>query len=206
MKKLTALVVIIFIIGRVYSQGPIFGSDQGNILYSGYKNKVEFGTTDGRPFEILIENGSLESDTLDNEERETDIIVYYLWPGHGRTTKVYFLDPSTKEPFDTIVFNVYNIPPATLYFGTAENGMQISKVETRLFAKYPAEIPLNVSFTMLSWELELMGRNAKGTGYQLDDNAQTLLKKAPRGSTASFLCKYKGPDNIVRAVGGVFIL
>jgi hypothetical protein len=209
MKKLTALIAIILIIGKVYSQGPIFGYDQGNILYVGYKNKVEFGTSDGRPFEIFIEDGKLISDTLVKDEREADSIVYYLMPYNSKTTKVLFLNPSTKEPFDTIVFNVYNLPDPTLYWGATEEGGKVSRSETRFFAKYPPEIPLNTPFSIYSWELVIPGITGapiKGKGNTLDETAMSLLRLAKPGSSISLITSVVGPDGVLRKLGSVFIL
>ena len=209
MKKLTALIAIIFIIGEVYSQSPIFGYDQCNIIYRGYKNKVEFGTSDGRPFEIFIEDGKLIPDTLVNKEGETDSIVYYLMPYNSKTTKVLFLNPSTKEPFDTIVFNVYNLPRPTLYWGTARIGENVSRYVNRFFVKYSPEIPLDTSFSIMSWELVIPGKTVapiKGKGDTLDETAMSLLSISKPGSSISLFTRVIGPDGIVRLVGGEFIL
>lgn len=209
MKKTTALVAIIFIIGKVYSQGPIFGYDQGNILYRGYKNKVEFGTSDGRPFEIFIEDGKLISDTLVNQERETDSIVHYLMPYGSKTTKVLFLNPSTKETFDTIVFNVYNLPDPSLYWGAAKSGEIVMRSENRFFAKYGPEIPLNTSFKILEWELYIPGATGSpifGTGNTLDETAISSLRLAKPGLSISLITLILGPDGVQRKVAGVFVL
>ena len=209
MKKITALIAIIFIIGKVYSQGPIFGYDQGNILYRGYKNKVEFGTSDGRPFEIFIEDGKLMSDTLVNQERETNSIVYYLMPYGSKTTKVLFLNPTTKEPFDTIVFNVYNLPNPSLYWGAAKSGEIGRRSENRFFAKYGPEIPLNTSFKIVEWELYIPGATGPpifGTGNTLDETAMSSLRLAKPGLSISLITLIVGPDGVQRKVAGVFVL
>lgn len=209
MKKITALVAIIFIIGKVYSQGPIFGYDQGNILYRGYKNKVEFGTSDGRPFEIFIEDGKLISDTIVNEQRETDSIVYYLMPYGLKTTKVLFLNPITKEPFDTIVFNILSIPDPSLYWGVAKDGEKGSRSATGLFAKYPPEIYLNASFRITTWELYIPGAAGPpifGAGNTLDETAMSSLRLAKPGSSISLITTVAGPDGIQRKIAGVFVL
>jgi hypothetical protein len=209
MKKITALVAIILIIGKVYSQGPIFGFDQGNILYLGYKNKVEFGTSDGRPFEIFIEDGELISDTLVNEETETDSIVYYLIPSGLKTTKVLFLNPTTKEPFDTIVFNILPLPKPELYWGIAKDGEKVSRSEIRFYARYPPEIPLNTSFRIKSWELVIPGATGApiiGTGNTLDETAMSSLRLAKPGSSVSLITTVASPDGIHRKIAGVFVL
>lgn len=169
-----------------------------NMMYRGYDNKIE-AVASGYDKTSITGNGVALRQSGNG---------WIGSPGAGKTCTVSVIGTNTATKktanLGTFTFRVSNLPPAQIYFGGAANGMQGSKVETRLFAKYPPEIPLNVTFTMLSWELEFMGRSAKGTGNQLDGNAQTLLKQARPGSTASFLCKYKGPDNIVRT-GGVTV-
>jgi hypothetical protein len=169
-----------------------------NMMYRGYPNKIE-----------AVASGYDKTDITGNGVSLSKSGNGWIGsPGAGKTCTVSVIGKNSatnkSANLGTFTFRVSNLPPAQIYFGQAANGMKGSKVETRLFAKYPPEIPLNVTFTMLSWELEFMGRSAKGTGNQLDGSAQSLLKQARPGSTASFLCKYKGPDNIVRT-GGVTV-
>lgn len=103
-------------------------------------------------------------------------------------------------------FRVMNLPPPNIYFGSAADGEQASKAETRLFAKYGPEIPLNVSFTIISWELNVAGapRPAKGTGNSIAGEGSALLRQAKPGSTISFMVQVKGPDGGTRKRSGVF--
>lgn len=163
-----------------------------NVLYRGYPNKIE-GVASGYDQTVLTGNGVSLSKSGNQ---------WIGSPGQGKTCTISVAGKNSVTnktvSLGTYTFRVSNLPPAQVYFGNASNGMQGSKVETRLFAKYPPEIPLNVTFSILSWELEFMGRSAKGSGNQLDGAAQALLKQARPGSTASFIVKYKGPDNLLR--------
>jgi hypothetical protein len=167
-----------------------------NVLYRGYDNKMQ-GAASGFPsYELSGSNVALTK-TSDG---------YIAKPGAGNEASVTVFGKAEDKKVNLGVFKfrVRPLPPAQIYFGGASNGMQASKMETKLFAKYPPEIPLNVAFTVLSWELEFMGRSAKGSGGQLDGAAQALLKQAKPGQTASFLVKYKGPDGGIRT-GGVSV-
>lgn len=163
-----------------------------NVLYRGYANKIE-GVASGYDQTVLTGNGVSLSKSGSQ---------YIGSPGAGKTCSITVSGKNTVTnktvSLGTYTFRISNLPPAQVFFGNASNGMQGSKVETRLFAKYPPEIPLNVTFSVLSWELEFMGRSAKGSGNTLDGAAQALLKQARPGSTASFIVKYKGPDNLLR--------
>jgi hypothetical protein len=65
---------------------------------------------------------------------------------------------------------------------------------TRLFAKYPPEIPLNATFEVSSWEITVSGapRSIMGSGPVLSGEAQSLLKQARPGAKVSISAKYKG--------------
>jgi hypothetical protein len=65
---------------------------------------------------------------------------------------------------------------------------------TRLFAKYPPEIPLNATFDVASWEITVSGapRSIMGSGPTLSGEAMSLLKQARPGAKVSISAKYKG--------------
>jgi hypothetical protein len=168
-----------------------------NVLYRGYDNKMQ-GAASGFPSYELVGSNVALTKSGDG---------YIAKPGAGNEASVTVFgkdETGKKVSLGVFKFRVRPLPPAQIYFGGASNGMQASKAETKLFAKYPPEIPLNVTFTVLSWELEFLGRSAKGTGGQIDAAAQALLKQARPGQTASFLVKYKGPDGGIRT-GGVSV-
>jgi gliding motility-associated protein GldM len=166
-----------------------------NVLYRGYNNVME-GAASGFPgYELTGSNVSLSKSGNG----------YIAKPGQGREATVTIWGKSedgSKARLGDFKFRVQALPPAQIYFGKAGNGERGSKVETKLFARYPPEIPLKAEFSVMSWELEFMGRNAKGSGSNLDGKAQSLLRQAKPNSSASFLVKYKGPDGGIRT-GGV---
>jgi len=171
-----------------------------NMLYRGYDNKVE-GVASGYPESTLSGNGV----TLSKSGKG-----WIGRPGAGRSCTITISGKNTVTnktvSLGTFTFRVSNLPPPAIFFGSAADGETASKAETRLFAKYPPEIPLNVAFQVVSWELNVAGapRPAKGTGNQLTPDATSLLKQAKSGSTVSFMTQVKGPDGIIRKKSGVF--
>ncbi|TNE53528.1 MAG: hypothetical protein EP338_10915 [Bacteroidetes bacterium] len=163
-----------------------------NMMYRGYDNKVE-GVASG--YDQTVLTGSNVSLTKSGKG-------YIGKPGKGKTCTVTISGKNTVTnktvSLGVFTFRVSNLPPAKIYFGNASDGSKGSKFETKLFTKYPPEIPLNVSFQTLSWEMSFMGRSVKGVGSRLDAKAQALLKQAKPGSDVSFIVKYKGPDNVQR--------
>ena len=163
-----------------------------NVLYRGYENKVE-GVASG--YDQTVLSGS-------NVELRKVAKGYIGFPGSGKTATITISGKNSVTnktvSLGTFTFRVMNLPPAQVYFGQAGNGGSASKFETRLFTKYPPEIPLNVQFTTLSWEMEFMGRSVKGNGNQIDVAAQNLLKQARPGANVSFIVDYIGPDKVRR--------
>lgn len=174
-----------------------------NVLYRGYENKVE-GVASGYEETVLSGNGVTLSKAAKGYIGRTS--------GSGKTATITVSgrNSTTKktESLGTFTFRVSNLPPPNLYFGATEDGGKATKVETRLFAKYGPEIPLNVSFQVLSWELNVAGapRPAKGSGNQLNADGTSLLKQAKPGSTISFMTTVKGPDGIVRKKSGNYTI
>lgn len=205
MKKLNALFVLFVILGNVYSQVPILGFDKGNILYQGYKNRVEFGTSDGRSFEILVEGGELLSDTLINEKGKNDSIIQFLLPSaRSETAKVFFLNPITKESFDTVLFKVHYLPDPSLYLGTISSGGTVSKSAirsiTELNVKYPPEVPIQCQFRIKTWELLSSTSSVVGFGSDFTSEAQSFLNSTSTGSQVRIIARIVGSDGIVRKI------
>ncbi|MCH2224528.1 MAG: hypothetical protein MK066_07135 [Crocinitomicaceae bacterium] len=170
-----------------------------NVLYRGYANKVD-PTASGYPFTVLTGSGCTVSKSGD---------LYIAKPGGG---KVAYLTVSGKTADGKTVqlkkqeYRVSNLPDPELYWGAAKNGQKGSKYETKLFAKYPPEIPLKASFKIVKWECQVpgaLGKLPSGPGGNISA-ASGLLKAAKPGSVVSFVCTVVGPDGIRRKKAGAF--
>ena len=170
-----------------------------NVLYRGYPNKVN-ATASGYPETILTGSGASVNRSGEG---------YIVSPGGGKTAT---LSVSGKTPDGKVValkkmdFRVSNLPDPELYWGAAKNGTKGSKAETNLFAKYPPEIPLNASFSIVDWECQVpgaAGRPPSGPGSNIS-SASGLLRAVPPGSQVSFICTVVGPDGVRRKKAGAF--
>lgn len=170
-----------------------------NVLYRGYQNKVE-ATASGYDKTILSGTGVSISGAG----------PYVVQPtGSGREAYLTVSGKSTATgktvQLKKVKYRVSNLPDPELFWGAAKNGTKGSKAETKLFAKYPPEIPLNASFTIKSWECSVPGaaRPVMGTGGDISA-AAGLIRAAPANSTISFICTVVGPDGISRKKAGAF--
>lgn len=174
-----------------------------NVLYKGYDNKVE-GVASGYDQTVLNGNGVTLSKSgqgyigrVTTSGREASISI----SGKNSVT-------NKTVALGTFKFRVRNLPPPSIFFGSAPDGGKASKSETRLFARYGDEIPLVANFTVVSWEMQVAGlsRPSKGTGNSLSGEAQGQLKQGKPGTMVSFMCQVKGPDGILRKKSGNFTL
>lgn len=172
-----------------------------NVLYRGYANKIE-AVASGYPEAKVTGSGVSISKsgngyigTCTGGAKEATISI----SGFNKVT-------NKSVPLGSFKFRVRNLPPPSLFFGGVEDGGTASRAETRIFAKYGPEIPLNVNFSVLSWELIVAGApiTAKGTGNTLDAKGVALLKQAKPGSMITFQTQVKGPDGVLRKKSGSF--
>lgn len=176
-----------------------------NVLYKGYDNKV-MGTASGFPADKISLSGS--GCTISKSGN-----FYIARPGSGSTAKISVMgkkDDGTSVNLGTFEFRVKNLPPPSIYLGSIVDGSTVSKsnlkAQTRLFAKYGPEIPLNVSFSVVSWSMSVTGapREVKGTGSALNSQAKAMIKGVQPGGMVSFMVQVKGPDGIARKKSGTF--
>jgi len=172
-----------------------------NVLYRGYDNKIE-ATASGYPEAKVTGSGVSVS------KAGTGYIGRVSGGGKEATISISGFNKSTNKsvPLGSFKFRVRNLPPPSLFFGGAEDGGQASRAETKIFAKYGPEIPLNVSFQVLTWELVVAGApiTAKGTGNVLDAKGVALLKQAKPGSMITLQTTVRGPDGVSRKKSGSF--
>jgi hypothetical protein len=197
-----------------FSQNVVLEVNNVRTLYFGYKNKLQFGTSDGRPFELVAENARLELDSVQGDRKYPNL--YTVYPLGYHNVHVVMVDPSSKKAFDTISFNVEGIPDPEIYWGGSRNGQKGFATEPRLFVIFPPEIPLDASWKMVSWECHIQGITDKpmcGTGNDIS-SALGDIKKAKmdqlNGSRTktkiAFICTIVGPDGVLRKLAAVFQL
>jgi gliding motility-associated protein GldM len=172
-----------------------------NVLYRGYANKVE-AVASGYDQTILSGNGVSLTKTGTG---------WIANPGSGREATITVSGKSSVTnktvSLGAFTFRVSRLPDPELYFGAAKSGETASRAETRIFAKYPPEIPLNATFTVLNWELAVPGNPTappRGPGGQLTSAASALLKQARPGTIIGIMTDVRGPDGITRKKGGSF--
>ncbi len=171
---------------------------QFNILYRGYDNQVN-ATASGYATTVLTPSNATATRSGEG---------YIVRPGSGRSATLTVsgrtADGRTVQ-LKKVQYKVVSLPNPELYWGSARNGGGISSSRL-LQAKFPPEIPLNATYTVLSWSISASKMRTppiKGLGSNFSA-ANALISAATPGTQISFLVKVKGPDGIVRNVPGVW--
>lgn len=174
-----------------------------NVLYRGYPNKVE-AVASGYDQTILGGQGVSLSKSGSG---------WIASPDKVKTCKISVSGKSSitnkTVSLGSFEFRVSNLPNPELYFGAAASGDRASRAETRLFSRYPPEIPLNATFRIVSWELIIPGNPGApptGSGDVLSGAATSLLKQAKPGTVITFFTDVIGPDNVKRRKTGAYTL
>lgn len=175
-----------------------------NMLYRGYNNKVA-AVASGFDQTILSAAGASIAKSGDvwiakpiGTAREATLTVSGKNTVTGKTQQLL----SQK-------FRCSNLPDPELYWGGSKNGDKGNRGETKLFAKYGPEIPLNATFNIVDWEVSIPGAQGappKGTGSNISAAASSLIRQAKPGMMVSFICHVVGPDGIRRKRAGAFKL
>ncbi|MCH2233020.1 MAG: hypothetical protein MK078_02120 [Crocinitomicaceae bacterium] len=177
-----------------------------NVLYRGYPENEVLGTASGYPQDKI----SLKGNNCQIVQRGGK---YYAEPGSGRTASITVVgrnEDGTSVNLGTMNFRVLPMPKPTIYLGQIESGSEISRnqlaAQTRLFPKYPPSVPLDASFSVVSWTLSVSGapREAKGNGPTLSQEAKTLLRNAAVGSTVTFMTKVRYPNGDIKRRAAVY--
>jgi hypothetical protein len=181
------------------AQQIVLETNNNNILYSGYDNLVDFGTKDGRAFELVAKNAELFFDRSisDSSINRCIIRAFYRFPNKP---VVYFVDPTSKEIFDSILFTVLLIPKPDIFLGEIKDGGKISKTDIKLSARSLLDEIITINFEVVSWELIVPGvlRTASGQGNTLNLDAASILEQAKPGSMISFMTQVRFNDGSVK--------
>jgi hypothetical protein len=173
------------------------------LLFYGYNNHVEFGTNDGRPFELIAENAEILDTAYSMYSRENTMT---LIPRAYQDVRVLMVDPKSKLAFDTLSFNIVPLPDPEIYWGSVPSGGKAAKYETRLLIRYPPQIPLAYShWEIMSWELIIpeLAKPITGSGNDIS-GAQEAIKKLSFGEKVKVSCTIKGSDGTQRRISAVF--
>ena len=175
-------------------------SEQSNILYRGYDNKLILGEVGcaNQEYEIVPIDCKIKKVNSDGSDHS-----YIVRPtGRLKTATIKFVSKD-GNPLHSVVFMVKNLPDPELYWGNNKAGSTLSS-SPKIFIKYPPEVRLDTYFEIVSWEFNHKYKNFNGAGHELSPKMLEYTRSMPIGETISIITKVKGPDGIVRTKGGTW--
>lgn len=110
---------------------------------------------------------------------------------------------NTIDTLEVKEFHINKLPNPTLFLGGQPDKAFAN--EDRLFAKYDASVPMNVSFAILNWEWIMGSDTLKGNGSKITG---TLAKRKEIKEDTNVTIKVVvvGPDGIQRIISNEFII
>lgn len=172
-----------------------------NVLYRGYNNIVNI-TASGYP------SGDL---SVTNATKSKKGEGYVVKPGKGKTSTLTVMGKTVDGKsvrLKSLDFRVQNLPDPSLFWGGKKSGDKGNKNSALLQAKYGDGIPLKAEFKIIKWKFlapGLKGAPPTGAGGSIG-SVSSLIRAVKPGTGISFVCDVKGPDGIVRKVGGSWTL
>lgn len=170
-----------------------------NVLYRGYDNKVS-GAASGFP-DFKLKGGT----NISSLSKQGD--YYIAKPGSGRQDATISIigiaeDGSENSLGSPFSFRVRPLPKPTIRLGRIEDGESASSADirssARLFAGYPPSIPLDASFSVIKWEVQVGRQRAAGNGANLDGKARRILSQAQTGDIINIFTDYREPSGAVK--------
>lgn len=196
------LMFIFFLFGcSIFTSAQfILSSPELFVFYRGYDNKID-ATSLTKAKDIHLSSPDFEF----RKESETRFIGRAT--GEAGWSKIYMTDAKNGDTIDVFKVEIRNLPNPSLFFGGCEDGGTANKMETRFFAKYGPEIPLNVSFAILSGTIIIPnGPTLTFNGSQLNMDCTDVLRILPSPTTISVTLIVKGPDGNTRTASASYNL
>ena len=197
--KSTLLFLLLFSF-QSFSQNVAIELVEINMLYRGYDVAVKLSVNDSKKGEIMLSGTNVEIVKSADSH-------YIVKAGKEASVELIVLR-KRKSKIDTLcrkMYMVFDIPNPTLYWGGSMSGTKSKRSEFRLFAKYPAGIPLNASHRIVKWELIYGDKIISGINADLS-RAKDLIDSLPSGATVTIKCEVEMPTREVRTIYGAWQL
>ncbi|MFT5777869.1 MAG: hypothetical protein ACI837_000817 [Crocinitomicaceae bacterium] len=172
------------------------------ILYNGYANVVEFKNAGDETYFVRCTG----CDTIYRTSLPNKYAIKAKRSLAREVVLTLYRDAGTKVVLKSFRLRVINLPDPELFFGATKSGSKIAINASRLFAKYPPEIPLRASFVITKWTLSARGEKFTGAGSKLSEEAMAFLKMLSSDEIVSLITQVRGPDGITRSLGGAYTL
>jgi len=171
------------------------------ILYKNYNNNVQAVASGFDKTDLKITSGSATKTT-----KGSNNWVIFPTGGTSLTLAVVGTNSITKKSatLNSVTYKVKPLPDPEVLLGGKYDGSSVNKAVTNIQVKYGPEITLvGVTFPIQSWRLLANGREATGTGSDLNAAAVNMMKQSS-GKYVTLVVKYKKPDKTIKDKSATF--
>lgn len=170
------------------------------MLYRGYANKIIPAVTNSNGKQIVLKGKGL---TLQKVEEG----YYVAKPGRAKTAtiSIFLADAKDTTFIKEVEYRISNLPDPSLYLGMSRNGNTADINASKIYAKYPPEIPLNSRFEITKWSITVNEETISGAGNNIK-SASELIQNAPNGAVIFVKVSVQGSDGITRMRTGSWVV
>ena len=172
-----------------------------NVLYRGYANIVQLGSDIGDTTLSVVCGPGLTATALGKGKFK--VIV------SGSNSSSTISVANKKNMLFTQTYKIKNLPAPELEWGSTASGNPVfDRSVDRLAVRYPENVPLTGSFSIVSYTVSASGasKTFSGTGSQLTRQIIEWIEQLPDGTSVTITAKYSSKDKVQRSIAGTFVL
>lgn len=172
-----------------------------NVLYRGYANIVQLGSDIGDTTLRVVCGPGLTATALGKGKFQ--VLV------SGSSSSSTLTMANKKNTLLTQTFKIKNLPTPELVWGSTACGNPVfERSIERLAVRYPENVPLTGSFSIVSYTVSASGasKTFSGTGSQLTRQIIEWIEQLPDGTSVTITAKYSSKDKVQRSIAGTFVL
>jgi hypothetical protein len=172
-----------------------------NVLYHGYENIIQLGSDNGDTTLRVLCGPGLTATALGKGKFK--VLV------SGSNSMSTLTMANNKNTLLTQTYKIKNLPTPELVWGSTASGNPVfDRSVERLSVRYPENVPLNGSFSIVSYTVSASGasKTFSGAGSQLTRQTLEWIEQLPDGTSVTITSKYSSKDKVQRSIAGTFVL
>ena len=172
-----------------------------NVLYRGYENIVQLGSDIGDTSLTVVCGPGLT--TIPMGKGKFKVLV------SGSSSMSTITVANKKNTLFTQAYKIKSLPTPELIWGSTASGNPVfDRSIEKLAVRYPENVPLNASFSIVSYTVSASGasKTFSGTGSQLTRQIIEWIEQLPNGTSVTITAKYSAKDKVQRSIAGTFVL
>lgn len=194
--RIVSMFIVTYSSAQLVVENPTY-----NVLYRGYANIVQLGSDNGDTTLRVVCGPGLTATALGKGKFQ--VLV------SGSSSSSTISVANKKNMLFTQTYTIKNLPAPELVWGSTSSGKPVfDRSVERLAVRYPENVPLTGSFSIVSYTVSASGasKTFSGTGSQLTRQLLEWIEQLPNGTSVTITAKYSSKDKVQRSIAGTFVL